>query len=134
MYKGKKSLFSTVAQSFLICFALSIITIILFSIIAALVVNRLNDPIGSVGIFSLFAMILSAITSGVCCIRLKSDGGLRFCTLVALAVVLTMLLINVILSHGKVSLGSFMNYGCYMGLYILSSYIGTKRKTKSHRH
>lgn len=135
MRKGKGSLTGGVAQSFFICFAISVFLIILFSLISALIAGALDDPTKYLGVFSLGAMLLSAMVAGVSCTRIKGEGGVRFASLVALAVVLLMLLINVIICAGKVSGGAFMNYGCYLGTFILSAVLGKKREGhRRHRH
>ena len=129
MLGTKRSAGGEVARTFLVCFAISVLIILLFSLISAVIVGSLDDPTESVGIFSLATMLLSAALSGVMSARIKGEGGLKFATLVALAVVLIMLLINVIISAGKVSGGSFMNYGCYLGVASLSAFLGRKRNT-----
>ena len=126
MHKSKGSITDGVAKVFILCFAISILLILLFSLLSALILDNLNDPTKNLGLFSLGAMILSALMSGAICSRIKSEGGLRFASLVGLAVLLLMLLISVILSKGKVSLAAFMNYGCYFGCYALLSYFGGK--------
>ena len=135
MHKAKGSLTDGVAKGFIVCFAISILLIVLFSLLSALILDGLKDPTKNIGMFSLGAMILSAMLSGVLCARIKAESGLRFASLVGLAVVLLMLLINVIISSGRVSLSAFMNYGCYLGAYILSAYLGRKREGHhKHRH
>ena len=123
------------AKLFLICFAISVILILLFSLISSAIVGSLDDPTESVGIFSLGTMLIAAALSGIISTRIKGEGGLRFSTLVALSVVLIMLLINVIISSGRVSGGAFMNYGCYLGVVALSAFLGRKREGhRKHRH
>ena len=135
MHKAKGSFLDSVAGGFILCFAISILLIVLFSLLSALILDGLKDPTKNIGMFSLGAMVLSAMLSGILCSRIKSEGGLRFASLVGLAVVLIMLLINVIISSGRVSLAAFMNYGCYLGAYILSAYLGRKRDGHhKHRH
>ena len=135
MHKSKGSFLDGVAGGFILCFAISILLIVLFSLFSALILGGLNDPTKNIGIFSLGSMVLSAMLSGVLCSRIKGESGLRFASLVGLAVVLLMLLINVIISNGKVSLAAFMNYGCYLATYILSAYLGRKRNGHhKHRH
>ena len=135
MHKGKRMPSGGVAQSFIICFLISALLIILLSLISAVILGALEDPTGNVGLFSLGAMLLSAIASGVCCVQIKGEDGVRFSALVALAVVLVMLLINVILSQGRVSVGAFMNYGCYLGCFILAAYLGKRKdRHRKHRH
>jgi putative membrane protein (TIGR04086 family) len=135
MHKSKGSLTDGLAKSFLICFAISVILIILFSLLSALILGGLDDPTKNIGLFSLGAMMLSAIVSGVICARIKGESGMRFACLVGLAVVLTMLMINVIVCKGRVSLGAFMNYGCYLAAFILAAFLGKKRNGhRRHKH
>lgn len=136
MFKAKRHVGQdSVAVSFLICFAISALTIILFSVISALILYSLDDPTKNLGAFSLVTMMLSAATSGVISARIKGDGGFQFAILVALAVVLVMLLINVIICAGKVSGGAFMNYGCYLAVAALSAFVGKKgERHRRHKH
>ena len=131
MHKRKRVNSGGVAESFAICLGISTLLIILFSVISAVIAYMLDDPTRLLGLFSLASMLLAGIIGGICCARIKGDGGVRFAALVALAIVLLMLLINVILSEGRVSGAAFMNYGCYMGIYSLSAFLG--KKTDKHR-
>ena len=131
MHKRKRINSGGVAESFAICFGISTLLIILFSVISAVIAYMLDDPTEHIGLFSLASMILAGVVGGISCARIKGDGGVRFAALVALAIVLLMLLINVILSEGRVSGAAFMNYGCYMGIYSLSAFLG--KKTYKHR-
>ena len=135
MHKTKGSFLNSIAGRFILCFAISILLIILFSLLSALILDSVKDPTKNIGVFSLGAMLLSAIMSGVLCSRINGKPELRFASLVGLAVVLLMLFINVIISSGKVSLAAFINYGCYLATYILSAYLGRKRNGHhKHRH
>lgn len=136
MFVSKRSMGGAgTAKLFLICFAISVSLIILLSLISAAIVGSLDDPTESVGIFSLGSMLVSAAISGILSTRIKGEGGLRFATLVALSVVLIMLLINVIISSGRVSGGAFMNYGCYLGVAALSAFLGRKRERhRNHKY
>ena len=135
MSKGKRTDGGGILQKFLICLAISILVILLLSMLSAIILGTLDDPTSLVGLFSLGCMLISAALSGVVCSRLKGDGGLSFATLVALAMVLVMLLINVILCGGRVSGGAFMNYGCYMGVSALSAFLARKRVShKRHKY
>ena len=118
---------------FLICLAISVISILTTALIAALIVSRLDDPTSKLGLYSLLAMLVAAGLSGMITVKTGGDGDLRFSVLVSLAVVLLMLLINVIFCKGRVSGGAFMNYGCYFGVASLCAFIGRK-KNKRPRH
>lgn len=134
MFKGKRINDGGIMKSFIISFSISFLIILLLSLLSALIAGSLDDPSRAVGLFSLGSLLVSAAASGVISSRIKGEGGLKFAILVALAVVLIMLLINVIVCSGKVSGGSFMNYGCYMGVATLSAFLGRKRERhKRHR-
>ena len=123
------------AGGFLFCFGISALLIPVFSLIATVIVGGLDDPTKHIGIFSLCALLLSALCSGIICGRVKQDGAVRFSALGALSVVLIMLLINLIISGGKISGGAFMNYGCYMGVLTMSSLLGGRNmRRRGHRH
>ena len=131
MFKTKRTQNNT-ARDFVICFCLSSGVILVLSLICALIASSLSDPTANLGLFSLGAMILSAIVSGIFSVKYRKDCSIGYAALVALMVVLIMLLINVIISGGKISLGAFMNYGCYIGTYLLGALIakhtGGRRK------
>ena len=124
-----------IAASFVICFIFSVLAILLFSLIMTAIAMATEDPASKIGVFSLLAMLASAFVSGVFTAKFRGDCGLGFPALISLMVVLIMLLINVIISGGKVSGAAFMNYGCYLGVYVLSSLIGKSiGKRKRHKH
>lgn len=122
------------ATKFLICFGFSSATILASSLIMALIAGASEDPTGKVGIYSLVAMLVSAVLGGIFSSRMRGEGGVLYALLVALAIVLVMLLIAVIVGSGKVSGGAFMNYGCYLGTSTLAAVLGKKRVThRVHR-
>ena len=124
-----------IARIFLICFAVSVLLILLCAAISAMIINSLNDPTKNLGVFSLCSMLVSAAISGVFCSRAVKENEIRFSCIVALLVVLIMLLINVIVCSGKVSGGAFMNYGCYLGVAGLAAFFGKRKSThKKHRY
>lgn len=134
MFKGKRINDGGIMKRFIISFCISFLIILLLSLLSALIAVSLDDPSKVTGLFSLGSLLISAAVSGVLSSRIKGDGGVKFAILVALAVVLIMLLVNVIVCSGKVSGGSFMNYGCYMGVAALSAFLGRKRdRHKRHR-
>ena len=108
---------------FTICFCFSVGMIFILSLISAMIVISLDDPTAKLGIFSLVTMLLSAAVGGFFSSKIRGGMSLGYSALVSLSVVLVMLLMNVIMSGGQVSLGAFMNYGCYMGTYMLCALI-----------
>ena len=135
MFRNKEALNNSPFLRFALCFGLSIGVLLISSVIFAIIANSLDDPTGKLGIFSLLAMLISAAVSGYLCSRIKGEGGVGFAALVALALLLIMLLINVIICSGKISFAAFMNYICYFGVASLSALLGGKGKGhKKHRH
>ena len=134
MHKNKGRTNKNIYKSFLICFGLSVGIIVAVALLFALLSSILDDPTGNLGLFSLFALLISAAVSGFISSRIKGEGGVRFASLVALATVLIMLLINVITCGGKVNFGAFMNYICYFGVASLTALLGKKRSNhRKHR-
>ncbi len=135
MVKGRRASGVGKPGSFLICLGVSGGTILLLSMVGAAIAAALDDPTGNLGLISLAVMLISAAVSGVFSTRMKGEGGLPFSALVALTVVLIMLLINVIVCAGKVSLGAFMNYLCYLGVAVMAAFLGKKRdKHRRRKH
>ena len=132
---SKNTSVSGVIRMFFISYAMAVLLIVLLSLISSLIMISLDNPTGNLGIFSLCIMLFSALFSGFITAKIKEGGGLRFCALTALGVLLTMLLANVIVSSGKVTAGAFMNYGCYFGVFMLSSFFALKApKRRKFRH
>ena len=133
MFKGKRfSIKGNWVIEFLIAFAISALAIIGLSFAFALVANGLEDSTGNLGIFSLVSLLLGAAVGGFVSAKIKKEGALLFSALVAVAVVIIMLIICVI-SCGKIGGGTFMNYGCYLGVAIFSAFLGSREK-KPRRH
>ena len=76
----------------LICLAISVLCILSVSFIFALISSTSNDPTGSLGIFSLSALLISGAVSGFISGKIKKEGGVGFSALMALATTLIMLI------------------------------------------
>ena len=124
MLKTKRGKDGGIFRDFIFCFGFSALAIFLLSLVSAMILNMLDDPTAILGIFSLSTMILAAIVSGIFSVKLRREATVGYAALVALSVVLIMLLVNVIMSGGKISAAAFMNYGCYVGTYCLGAILG----------
>ena len=133
MLKTKRGNDGGIFISFVICFVFSALTIVVLSLVSAIIVNGLDDPTAFLGIFSLGTMVLSAIGSGIFSIKFRRESTVGYSALVALSVVLVMLLINVILSGGKISVAAFMNYACYIGANALGAIIAKQMGGRRRR-
>ena len=118
---------------FLLSLGISIASLLLCAFIMALICYSGKDPARSAGVFSLVALVLSAMTSGVVTTRIKGDGGAKFAGLSSLALMLLLFFVALIIEKGSVHPSAFMNYGCFVGVAILSAIIGRKRE-KRRRH
>ncbi len=113
---------------------ISLVVILVLSFAMAFVANLTSNPTANIGIYSLGALLISGAVCGFCISRAKGDGGVLTVLLVSLAVAVFMLVVALIAGGGKLSLGSFMNYGCYIGVAVLFSYFGKKRERRPKRH
>ena len=93
MYKGKRLGLNNFGAMLLICLAVSVLSVLTLSFIFALVAHMSKDPTGSLGIFSLATLLLSAIISGFTSAKIKREGAVGFSALVALICCLIMLMI-----------------------------------------
>ncbi len=134
MSKSKRA-GGNIPRSFIISLGISAATIILLSLIGTVIAGSLDDPTRHLGLISLGVMLLSAALGGIISSGIRGEGSTGFSALVALTVVLIMLLINVLICKGRVSLAAFMNYACYFGVAVMSAFLNRKRSgRRKHRH
>ena len=128
----RKGLLSNNLGRFFISLGFSTLMIVVLSFVFALVAGKLTDPTKNLAIFSFAALLISAAAGGIFSARI-SEGKLSFSLLSSAAVLLIMLIVCIIANGGKIPASAFMNYGCYMGVYLLSSLLG-KGSGKRRRH
>ena len=119
--------------SFILYVLISLLVIIVFSLITAIVANASENPTAQIGIYSLVALLGSGALCGATISRAKGEGGILTVLLVSLAVSLFMLIVALIAGGGRLTPGSLMNYGCYVGVSTLFAYFG-KMKSGRRRH
>lgn len=128
----RKGLLSNNLGRFFISLGFSALMIVVLSFVFALVAGKLTDPTKNLAIFSFAAMLISAAAGGIFSARI-SEGKLSFSLLSSVAVILIMLIVCIIANGGKIPASAFMNYGCYMGVYLLASLL-VKGSSKRRRH
>ena len=116
-----------------LCVGISLLCVGVISLIFALAANLSADPTGKIGIFSLIALLISAFLAGFVNAAMNRERGSGFFALIALAAVAVMMIACLIMTGGKIGAGAFMNYGCYLGVYMLSALLAKKSKSKRHR-
>lgn len=117
-------------QGFLPCLVISacILPVSVLAVAAILMSGAHSST--EIGIYSLAALIASALISGAVCTRTCGDEGrLRITLLCPFTVVLLMLLLSVIFGCTP-SLSMLMNYVSYMGVFLLSAMIFKARGGK----
>ncbi len=118
---------------FLISLGIAVLSLVLCALVMALIAYSSENPTKSVPLFSLVALIASAAVSGITVSRIKGEGGVKFTALVSLALMLLLLLIAIISGKGSVPPSAFMNYACYMGVAVISAFLGRKREKRRKR-
>jgi putative membrane protein (TIGR04086 family) len=104
-----------------------------FSMIMAAILLRSNDPTGRLGLLSFVVLIFSAAVGGFATAKLNPTKKLRFSLTVALSACVIMMLIALISTKGHLSVASFMNYLCYLGVFSLFAQLGGRSKKKNRR-
>ena len=128
-----KKVGDSVLYTYFLSLGISVFSLLVCAFVASIVIYSGKDPTQGVGVASLITLILSAALSGIIISRISCEGGVKIAGLSALATVFIMLIIGVILNSGKASPGAFINYGCYVGISLLSAYLGRKRGRKRRR-
>ena len=100
------------------------------SFLLSLVTYALNDPLGTIGIMSEAALIISAFISGFVISRLGKEGGMLTAFLSGLLFSLIMLLSGFIASGGKIPLSCLLSYAIYIAVTSLAALLARK---KGHR-
>ena len=118
---------------YLIGVLLSIALLVITSFILAIALASMKDPSSMVGIMSLSGMLISGAVSGFTTCRIKGDGGFGIAVLSALTVTMIIMLLGIILGGGRLSGGTLMNCGCYMGVSSFAGFIGKRRPGHKRR-
>ena len=98
----------------------AVIIFALLSLIAAFILMKTSDPSGKTGITAMITLTLTAIISSVICTK-RYSAGISIVT--AAMIILILITVSLISSHGAVSARSLGSYGCYTLASLLSSFI-----------
>lgn len=116
-----------------ISFLRSVIVFLALSVVGALVVYFLKDPLGAADIASLVVLLLSGAISGFLNAKMTREGKLTVVGLSSLAFCLVLLLIGLIATGGGVTLRVFLNYLCYIGVSFLFGWLGSREESRRRR-
>ena len=131
--KIKKSVYSMLLGGIII----SVATLLLVSLICAMITYLTSDPLSVLGTMTLVSILLSAAISGIIQTRMFGTEGVKIATLTSLFIALVMMLIGLISNHGTLPTSGVMNYICYLLTAIFFSVVGRRhegvRKHRGHR-
>ena len=129
MIKEKNSIFGGGARQLLVGIGISVLCVIISAFCATAAAGATDDPTGIMSIYSLVALLVSGAVSGFLLSRLL-EGGMGASMLSSLGTVILMLAVALFISGGTLSAGAAMNYLCYLGVALLSAFLGKKRGGK----
>ena len=121
------------ARRFFLEVLLSIAAIILSSFVMAIIANGSKNSTANLALYALLSLLISAALSGFFISRLRTDGGVKWALLAAVAVVLLMSGGAMIICKGKIAPASIMNYLSYLGVCLIFTYLGRKKEKRPRR-
>ena len=98
------------------------------ALIAAVIAYSSDDPTKSVAPSALATLAVSAAVSGIVISRMKGEGGVKLSGIASITLILLLFITALISGKGIVGPSAFMNYACYIGVSLLSAYIGRKKE------
>ena len=120
-------------SDFVVCLSFSLLSIIALSLIMATVLSMTQNPTSLIDVCSLATTLICAIAGGIFVSRYKKDSGIGYSALVILSTVVIMIICALIINKGRIYTSALMNYACYIGVAILSAYIGKNRTKRKRR-
>lgn len=109
---------------------LSLLSLILLSLIAAIFLTGVKSPTKNLGAVSLAVLLISAFISGFVNSKRCGEGGVGYSVITALAFSLIMLAVSLVATRGKVGGMLFMNCLCYMMAAAFAAFLGKKRQRR----
>ena len=108
-------------------------TLFVLSIIFAVILSVMKNPIGSLKVTSLVALLASGAVSGIAIARRKGDGGVRCAIISAVIFALIIIAVSLIITGGKIGGLQFMNSLCYILVSALFALLPGRKKEKRRR-
>lgn len=130
--KGAKKQGSSV-KSLLLRQTFSITTLFVLSIIFAFILSALKNPLGSMKLASLLALLSCGAISGIVIARRSGEGGVKAALISAVIFSLIILAVALIATGGRVGGVHFMNSVCYILVSGISALLFGHKKAKRHR-
>ena len=127
----EKNTSALAAYFFVILFALILIpTLALFG---ALILSRLSDPMGAVGVASLGTLLLSAIIAGLVAPKIRKEGWGAVCISASATIALIIATVSSVLSDGTSILGSLLSATTYIALFMTAAALSQRKKKRRRK-
>ncbi len=117
-------------KELLLSLGISVLAITVSSLIMSLIAYNGENPIVKTDLYALFSLVIGGISFGLISGRIFGIGKT---VLASLMLTLIMLIAGIIISGSMVTLGAFMNYGCFIATAFAGAYLSKKREKKGHR-
>lgn len=114
------------------CVLISLGLVLVSTLIMAALAGISENPSEKIDVYSLAALLISALVSGFVSAKISECEGIKIPLLASFATVLIMLLISVIMGVSP-SGASFMNYGCFILVSVFSGFLARKRERRRKR-
>ena len=104
----------------------SLILLTLFTCVGALILTKLKDPSGAVGICALICLVVGGAAAGAILPRLPFGGGMLITVLSALSAALIILIVSIIVTRGDMPIRIPTSLLCYMLASSAFSYLSER--------
>lgn len=105
---------------------------LVLTLIFALILARLGDPLGAIGGASLACLLLSGAISSFLTVRYRGAGGFASAALSALIIAALILIVSLI-GNGRLGGAALMNILCYLAVSLLFAALAARRKERRRR-
>lgn len=133
----KKHSFQRNSKSFLgsLVFGILLSVLLLFGFCAifALIISKLENPMGILGGATLAALILSGALSAFITVKRRGDGGFSISLLSSSAVSVILLVAGLIAGGGKIPFAPLMNALCYLLVSFFFAWLASRKRKRRIR-
>ena len=114
-----------------LCFC--VLSVPAVSLIISILLTMTKNPTALINVCSLASTVICALASGLFVSRYKKAGGIGYSAIIILCTVIIMIICALIINKGRIYPSAMMNYGCYVGIAMLSAYFGKNRLKRKKR-
>lgn len=131
--EGKRKIKKTAASALAFGILMATVSFFVCALISAIILNMTEDPLGNLGVGSLFSLILSGIITGFSTAKYKGEGGIAPTVLATLCFAIILLIIGLALSGGNLPAVITVNLMLYVAASFVSALIASKKRNQKSR-